>query len=190
MKQFNFLKLLAVFMLSAVIVFAQQNKPRPSLHANVTQTIGVDTDITIDYSRPGVKGRTIWGGLVPYGMAPGNQNNGNKPIPWRGGANENTTFEVTKDVLVEGKKLAAGKYSLHFIPGQDEWTVIINKENDKWGSYQYNEAMDALRLKIKPVEAPFKEWLEYGFDNLAGTSCEAFLHWEKLKIAFKVAVAE
>lgn len=166
-------------------------KVRPSLKASVSQTIGVDTEITIVYSRPGVKGRTIWGDLVPWGLAPGNKYSDNKPYPWRAGANESTTFEVSKDVLINGQKLAAGKYSLHMIPAENaEWTVMFNTVSDTWGSYKYDESKDALRIKVKPVEAPHQEWLTYGFEDLAGTEATAYMHWEKVKIPFKVAVAE
>ncbi|MBN2012253.1 DUF2911 domain-containing protein [candidate division KSB1 bacterium] len=169
---------------------AQQNQVRKSLKASVMQRLGVDTDITIVYSRPGVKGRTIWGDLVPWGMAEGTQYSDNKPFPWRAGANEATSIEVSKDVLVEGQKLPAGKYTIHMLPGKDEWVVIFNKNTELWGSYKYNEAEDALRVTVKPVEAPFDEWLTYGFDDLNGTSATAFLHWEKVKVPFKISLPE
>lgn len=168
---------------------AQQDKVRPSLHASVTQRIGVDTDITIDYSRPGVKGRVIWGELVPYGMAEGNKYSKGKPYPWRAGANENTTIEFNKDITINGHPLTSGKYSIHMIPSKTDWTIIFNKKNDAWGSYAYDESLDALRITVKPVEAPHQEWLTFGFDELAGTSATAFMHWEKLRLPFKVAVA-
>jgi hypothetical protein len=170
--------------------FAQEKKVRPSLHASVSQTIGVDTDITFDYSRPGVKGRTIWGELVPYGLAPGNKYSEEKPFPWRAGANEKTTIAVSSDVLVDGKPLPAGKYSIHMIPSEKDWIVIFNKVSEGWGSYDYDEAEDALRVKVTPVEAPFEEWMRFGFDDLAGTSAVAFLQWEKLKVPFTIALAE
>jgi len=87
-----------------------QGGPRASLAASVHQRLGTDTDITIVYSRPGVKGRVIWGDLVPYGLAPGNEYSSGNPYPWRAGANENTTFECTGDLLVEGQRLP-----VHFI---------------------------------------------------------------------------
>ncbi len=186
------INLLVVLMLVFLTSYsqAQNDKIRPSLSASVSQTIGVDTKIEINYSRPGVKGRKIWGDLVPYGMAPGNKYSDNKPFPWRAGANENTTFETNKDILVDGHKLPAGKYGIHMIPGEKEWVVIFSKNNSLWGSYKYNEAEDALRIKVTPKEAPFKEWLAYGFDDLAGTSATAYLHWEKLMIPFKVEIAK
>lgn len=185
-----FVVLLSILFTASLHAQQQANKPRASLHASVSQRIGVDADITIDYSRPGVKGRKIWGELVPFGLSKGNQYSNNKDFPWRGGANEGTTIEFTKDVTVNGNKLPAGKYSLHFIPTEKEWTVIFNKNSKLWGSYQYNQEEDALRLTVTPVKAPFQEWLIYGFEDLAGTSCTAFLHWEELKVPFKVAVAE
>ena len=181
---------LAVGFAVSSTAFAQEKKVRPSLHASVSQTIGVDTDITFDYSRPGVKGRTIWGELVPYGLAPGNKYSEEKPFPWRAGANEKTTIAVSSDVLVDGKPLPAGKYSIHMIPSEKDWIVIFNKVSEGWGSYDYDEAEDALRVKVTPVEAPFEEWMRFGFDDLAGTSAVAFLQWEKLKVPFTIALAE
>ncbi len=165
-------------------------KPKASLKASVSQTIGIDTEIEIEYSRPGVKGRKIWGDLVPYGLAAGNKESDNKPFPWRGGANESTTFEVSKDVMIDGKKLPAGKYSLHFIPSEKDWVIIFNKDANLWGSYKLDKEKDALRINVNPKEAPFMEWLTYGFDELDKTSCTAYLWWEKLKVPFKISTAE
>jgi len=181
---------LAVGFAVSSTAFAQEKKVRPSLHASVSQTIGVDTVITFDYSRPGVKGRTIWGELVPYGLAPGNKYSEEKPFPWRAGANEKTTIAVSSDVLVDGKSLPAGKYSIQMIPSEKDWIVIFNKVSEGWGSYDYNEAEDALRVTVTPVAAPFEEWMRFGFDDLAGTSAVAFLQWEKLKVPFTIALAE
>ena len=181
---------LAVGFAVSSTAFAQEKKVRPSLHASVSQTIGVDTVITFDYSRPGVKERTIWGELVPYGLAPGNKYSEEKPFPWRAGANEKTTITVSSDVLVDGKSLAAGKYSIHRIPSEKDWIVILNKVSEGWGSYDYDEAEDALRVTVTPVKAPFEEWMRFGFDDLAGTSAVAFLQWEKLKVPFTIALAE
>ena len=126
--------------LVAAIAIAQQpmRLPKASPCAVVKQTIGLN-DVTITYSRPGVKGRKIWGGLVPYGTV------------WRTGANSATTIQFTEDVLVEGQPLAAGTYSLHTIPGEKEWTLILNKDANQWGSYSYDPAKDALRVKVTPV---------------------------------------
>lgn len=182
--------LIIVFFVASETQAQQAKKPRPSLKASVSQTIGIDTELTITYSRPGVKGRKIWGELVPYGLAPGNNYSKEQPYPWRGGANESTTLNVNKDVLVEGNKLPAGKYSLHFIPSEKEWVVIINKNSALMGSYLYNKDEDALRITAMPVKAPFQEWLVYGFENLAGTSATAFIHWEEVKVPFNISVVE
>jgi len=168
------------------INFAQGDKVRASLKASVMQRLGANTDITIDYSRPGVKGRKIWGELVPYGMAPGTEYSQERPFPWRAGANENTTIELSKDVLIEGKKLPAGKYGIHMIPSEENWIIIFSKNNAAWGSYSYLQEEDALRISVTPVKAPHMEWLTYGFDELAGTSATAFLRWDDLKVPFKI----
>jgi len=169
---------------------SQDKEVRKSLQASVSQTIGTETVVTFNYSRPGVKGRTIFGDLVPFGLFEGNKYSEEKPFPWRIGANENTTIEVSTDVLVSGKKLAAGKYGMHAIPGKDEWTLIFSKDNDLWGSYKYNEANDALRLNIKPVETSDTEWLTFGFENLDGSSATAFFEWEKTKVPFEIKVSD
>ena len=170
--------------------FAQGNKIPASLKASVTQRLGMDGDITIEYSRPGVKGRKIWGDLVPFGLAPGTKYSNDKPFPWRAGANENTTIEFKKDVLVEGKPLPAGKYGIHMIPSEKEWIIIFSKKNSEWGSYTYNQEEDALRVTVTPVKAPHQEWLTFGFDDLAGTSATAYLHWEQLKVPFNIKLAQ
>ncbi len=170
-------------------MLAQQSKVRLSLKASVTQRLGVDTDITIDYSRPGVKGRKIWGELVPYGLAPGNEFSNEKPFPWRAGANENTNIEFTKDIPIEGQKLSAGKYGIHMIPSEKDWVIIFSTNNSSWGSFSYNQEEDALRVTVTPVSAPHQEWLLFGFEDLAGTSAIAYLLWEKLKVPFTIKLA-
>ena len=170
--------------------FAQKDKIRKSLNSRVTQTLGLDTDITFEFSRPGVKGRKVWGELVPFGMNPGNKYSKDKPYPWRAGANENSTIEFNQPVLIEGHQLPEGKYGIHMIPSKKAWTIIFSKKNSEWGSFSYDEKEDALRITVIPENAPHQEWLTYGFDNLEGKSALAFLHWEKLKIPFNVKVAE
>jgi hypothetical protein len=194
MKRFSMIwglvPVLALLLALPSASLAQGNKIPASLRAAVTQKLGTDAVVTIDYGRPGVKGRKIWGGLVPYGMNPGNQYSKNKPFPWRAGANENTTIEFNKNVLIEGKPLPAGKYGIHMIPGEKEWTIIFSKKNDAWGSFSYDQADDALRVTVTPVKAPHEEWLMFGFDDLAGTSATAYLHWEQLKVPFKIQLAQ
>ena len=155
--------------------------PQVSPKAVVSQTIGL-TDVTITYHRPAVKGRKIWGGLVPF--------DGGKPIPWRAGANENTTISFTHDVLIEGKRLGAGTYGLHMIPSAKEWVVIFSKNYTSWGSFSYREDEDALRVTVQPRPADFQEWLSYGFDVNDSFSTTVILHWEKLAVPFIVQVAD
>lgn len=155
------------------VAFAELELPRVSPKATVTQTIGT-TEMSIAYSRPGVKERTIWGELVPYGEV------------WRTGANEATTFTVSDDVTVDGQPLAAGTYSLATIPGKDAWTVVFNKDTELWGMYQYKAEQDALRIEVKPATAPFVERLRFTFDNLTDDSADVVLRWEKLEVAFTV----
>ena len=164
------------FMLFFVFsTYAQENKIRLSPKASVMQTVGF-TDVTIDYSRPGVKGRTIWGALVPYNKV------------WRAGANEATTINFTTDVTIEGKNLPAGKYGFFTIPNKDSWTLIFNKVADQWGAFQYNEAEDALRITVKPESNNFQEWLAYTITKTGDKSAVVSLEWEKLKVPFKIEV--
>ncbi len=182
----SFFLILSFLLILPLTTFAQRNQVPLSLKASVMQRLGIDTDITIEYSRPGVKGRKIWGELVPYGLAPGNKYSDGKPFPWRAGANKNTTIEFNKDVLIEGNKLPAGKYGIHMIPSEKDCIIIFSKNNSAHGSFSYNQEEDALRVTVTPVEAPHQEWMMFGFDNLAGTSATAFLGWEKLKVPFKI----
>jgi hypothetical protein len=184
-----FLITIVVFLVIIGVTQVQSEDIRKSLSASVTQVLGVDTKITIDYSRPGVNGRTIWGDLVPYGMYPGNKYSKDKPYPWRAGANENSTITLNNDLLVEGNRLPAGKYGLHMIASEKDWVIIFSKKNDAWGSFSYDEKEDALRITVTPLEAVHEEWLTYGFENLAGTKATIYLHWAKLKVPFNIELA-
>ena len=151
------------------------NIPRPSQHAVLTQRIGI-TDITINYHRPLVNGRKIWGDLVPYGQV------------WRAGANENTTIAFSDPVTIEGQPLEKGVYGLHMIPGENEWTVIFSRNATSWGSFTYKQAEDALRITVKPQPADMHNALTYDFDQLTPTSAVVELQWEKVAVPFKVDV--
>ncbi|MEO8436152.1 MAG: DUF2911 domain-containing protein [Pyrinomonadaceae bacterium] len=175
--------------------------PRPSQKASVMQTIGV-TDVTITYSRPGVKGRTIWG--EPWGdkakeeATLDNQNERPKGAPivpwghvWRAGANEATQFVITDDVLINGQKLPAGSYSLHTIPTKDEWTLVFNGEANQWGSFNYDAKKDTLRVKAKPQwVSENQEWLTYSFDPITDNSSQVNIRWEKVRVPFTVQVPD
>jgi hypothetical protein len=134
--------------------------------------------VEITYHRPAVKGRTLWGDLVPYGKV------------WRAGANNNTTFECSKDITIEGKSLSAGKYGFHVIPTEESWTLVFNKVNNAWGSFSYDEAEDALRVTVKPAAAEHREWLAYGFEELGETAATCYLHWGELKAPFTIEASK
>jgi len=160
------------------IAFAQSDLKTPDVSqaAEVKQRIAL-TDITVNYHRPLVNGRKIWGGLVPYGKV------------WRAGANENTTIEFSDNVSVEGKPLAKGLYGLHMIPNADSCTVIFSKTNTGWGSYSYDQKDDALRVDVKPKTLPqAEEALDFEFEDLKPNSTAVTLKWEKLGIPLTVSV--
>ena len=203
---------------AAVSAYAQQQQqpkvrlPQASTQSTLTETIGV-TDLTIVYHRPAVRGRTLWGDVAadkaaavrkatsflpsgsPEGTLDGGQGSG-KDFPmvpngyvWRAGANEATKFTVTDDVLVNGQPLKAGTYSLHMIPGKDEWTVIFNKAADQWGSYAYDAKQDALRVKTRPEwRAEAQELLGYEIPSGTPNSARVVLRWEKIAVPFTVEV--
>lgn len=188
------------FLISADSVFAQLRLPQASQKATVMQTVGV-TDFKIEYFRPAVKGRKIWGDwpvkiegeatldnqntrpagapIVPYGAV------------WRTGANAATKFTVSDDVLVNGMPLPAGSYSLHSIPGKDEWTIIFNTVAEQGGSFSYDSKKDALRVKTKPaVVAEIQEWLSFDIDPTADNAARVNIRWEKLSIPFTVEIKD
>jgi tetratricopeptide (TPR) repeat protein len=146
-----------------------------SQRAQVMQRVGI-TDIAISYHRPLVKGRKVWGGIVPYGQV------------WRAGANENSSIEFSDPVSIEGKPLPKGAYGLHMIPGESEWTVIFSKNSTSWGSFTYDQAEDALRVTVKPQSAEFQEALTYDFEDVTRDSTVVTLRWEKLAVPFHVQV--
>jgi hypothetical protein len=151
---------------------------RVSPKASVVQTIGI-IDVIVSYSSPGVKGRKIWGGLVPFNKV------------WRAGANEATKFSFSGDVWIDGKKLPAGSYGFFVIPGEKEWTIIFNKMADQWGAFEYNESQDALRINITPQQGNYHEWLDYTFSDISvnihgKNSAIVNLNWEKISLPFKI----
>ena len=159
-------------------VLAQQRTlttPRVSPHAHVEQTVGL-TELSVDYHRPAVRGREVFGGLVKWDEV------------WRAGANENTVFEASTDVVVEGEPLAAGRYGLHVIPRETgAWTVIFSTFADAWGSYFYDEAEDALRVEVTPMAAPAQEHLAYRIDPTADGALVT-LHWAEIALPFRIDI--
>jgi Protein of unknown function (DUF2911) len=174
------------FLVSQHLPAQQLNLPRTSPSMKVVGTIGI-SKVAVKYSSPQVKGREVWGKLVPYGLQKFGFGSGN-PAPWRAGANENTIIWFSDDVTIEGKPLAAGSYGLHMIPSENDWVIIFSKNTSSWGSYFYFQEEDALRVSVKPVKAPFREWLVYGIENFTKNSADVYLHWEKLKVKFSVNV--
>ena len=173
------LTVLAALLLCLAVApaFAQsiQGLPRVSQKQKVTQTLGI-TEVTLEYHRPLVKGRTIWGELVPYGSV------------WRAGANDNTTIRFSDPVKIEGQELAAGTYGLHMLPGEDEWQVIFSNNHTSWGSFSYDQAEDALRVTVTPERVPFQEALEYRFADLTLDGGFVVMHWEELGVPFEIEV--
>src|SRR5438270_2408635 len=171
---YKFLPLLLLFTVSTAIAqSALLDLPRASQRAVVTQRLGI-TNITVRYHRPMAKGRKVFGTLEPYGKV------------WRAGANENTIFDVSDPVMIEGKPLPKGVYGLHMIPGENEWTIIFSKNSTSWGSFTYSPDEDALRVTVKPAAADFHEALTYDFDDLQPNSAGVTLRWEKVAVPFKV----
>jgi tetratricopeptide (TPR) repeat protein len=166
--------------LSAQLIVTPQVSPA----AVIKQEIGLSW-VKISYHRPGVKGREIWGKLVPYGLTTSGFGAGN-PMPWRAGANENTTITFTDDAKIEGQPIKAGTYGLFMIVEPEEWTLILSSNSTSWGSFYYDKNEDILRVKLKPQTAEHREWLEYGFDTITFNSVNAYLHWEKIKVSFNI----
>ncbi len=161
----------AALLLVPMVGFAQGQKASPP--DKVSNTIGNAT-VTISYSQPSVKGRTIWGGLVPYGKV------------WRTGANEATTFEVSSDVKIGDQTLKSGKYSLFTIPSEEEWTFIFNEETGQWGT-NHNAEKDVIKVKATPEESAQmteKMTFEIADDGMVS------LMWENLKVGFQVSPIE
>jgi hypothetical protein len=142
---------------------------RASPPASAKGRIG-EASVAVSYGSPSVKGRKIWGELVPYDKV------------WRSGANEATTFFTDKDLKVEGKPLPAGKYSLFTIPGEKEWVIIFNKTAEQWGSYKYDQAQDALRVTVKPRPSEkMNEQLVYVVNEKG-----LMLRWENLEVPVSI----
>ncbi|MBL0343078.1 MAG: DUF2911 domain-containing protein [Bacteroidetes bacterium] len=173
----NYFSLQLLLLVVSGSLFAQGNLivPDASQKSGVSQRIGV-TDISLTYNSPLVKGRTIWGEVVPFGEV------------WRAGANENTVITFSTPVKISGKVLPAGSYGLHMIPGKNSWVVIFSNNFRSWGSYFYDPAEDALRIEVTPEAAVMQEWLSYRFTDLKASSAQVLLNWEKIGVGFLVEV--
>jgi tetratricopeptide (TPR) repeat protein len=162
--------------------------------SRVTQWIG-PVEVTITYSSPDVHGPNgedrkghIWGELVKYGFT--DQGFGtSKAAPWRAGANENTTIRFSHDVRIDGKDIKAGTYALFLDVEKDaHWNWILSRNYQAWGSFFYDEKDDAARISVTPADAPYTEWLTYGFDDRMPSSAVAYLQWENKKVPMKIEV--
>jgi len=172
-----FAAVLTVFALGAgaATARAELTLPRVSQKATVSQTIGL-TDFTVTYCRPGVKGRKIWGGLVPY------------DTKWRLGANEATSFVSTGDATVGGHDLPAGEYSIYTIPTEKEWTFVVTTEKGFWNTITFAPDKEVARFTATPSAAPDEEWMRFSFENLSVNGADLVLRWEKLRIAIPIEV--
>lgn len=163
-------------LLGAASTPAQQLElPRPSPRATVMQQVGL-TEVTIAYGRPAVRGRDVWGGLVPLGEV------------WRTGANEATTITFSTEVRVADSRIPAGTYGLFTVPGREEWTVILNREAAQWGAYQYKEEGDVVRFVVPVAPGEFAEMLTFSFSEVGLEGATINLHWERVKVSFRVEV--
>ena len=172
---FTFIGSSSFFSLPSVALAAPVELPRPSPAASVSEKIGI-AKVAITYSRPAVKGREIWGALVPYGQV------------WRLGANDATTLEVSEDAKVAGRDLKAGSYALFAIPAKDKWTVVVNAQAKQWGAYFRDPKKDAFSFEVTPTSGPHVEWLEFRLHPESARSLRVEMAWEKLRLSFPVEV--
>jgi hypothetical protein len=163
-------------LLAATIALAQSAElPQPSPKARVEQRVGL-TDFAVEYSSPGVKGRTIWGELVPYDEL------------WRTGANAATKFSASAPFTFGGKEVAAGTYALYTIPGKSSWTVLLNTNADAGGTRGYDKKNDVASIVVTPEAAPMRERMTFIFSNTTDDSVRLDLEWEKLRVSIPITV--
>jgi hypothetical protein len=166
--------ILTLVVSAALVAQPSLDRPRTSPHATVSQKIGV-TEVSVNYHRPGVKGREIWGGLVPYGEV------------WRTGANEVTTISFGDPVTIEGSPLAAGTYGFFTLPRQGGWTIIFSSNTTTWGTV-YDSTKDVLKLEVTPRAVEPTEWMSFTFSGLSDTGATLELRWEKLSVPVRIGV--
>lgn len=160
-----------ILVLSFSVAAQQLKTPRPSPDVTVIQYVGV-TEVKIDYSSPGVKGRKVWGELVPFGEV------------WRTGANEATTITFSDPVKINGTELPAGTYGIHTIPNESEWEFIFSKDTKIDGSSTFNKEKEVLRVKAKPEEHHFMERMTFLFTGVTDNSAKVNLLWDKINVSF------
>lgn len=170
-EKISFLKSTVLILLTSLMIscVSSSNESRPSPYA-MDSTVIEGVRIAIKYSSPGVKKRTIWGDLVPYGNM------------WRTGANEATSIEISEDVTLNDQLIKKGKYAILTIPEEQQWTIIFNKDWNQWGAYNYNEEMDALRLTVNPSKTKeFQERMQFFFEEN-----NLIFHWENLTFNIEI----
>ena len=165
----------AIALVAASASAAEIRLPQASPAATVALTVGV-TDIAITYHRPGVKGRQIWGVLVPFDQV------------WRLGANEATTISFSDPVKVAGKDVPAGTYALFAIPGRERWTIILNTQAQQWGAYFRKPDEDVLHFEVTPEQTVPCEWMRFTLEPQGNDKAVVAMHWEELRVAFPISV--
>lgn len=173
MKRIQAIFLLTVVFVASSIYAQAPAVPAASPQASLYQVVGI-SEVTVKYARPAVKGRQIFGGLVPYGEV------------WRTGANTNTTITLSHDAVVGGVKVPAGTYGLFTIPGTSDWTVILSKDNANWGSGNYNKEHDAARFTVKPEKVNNVELLTFNFETVDSDKARLTISWADVKIGFDI----
>lgn len=168
--------ILAILLLVGFSAMAQQiQMPQASPSAKIAQKIGL-TDVTVDYSRPSMKGRKIFGELVPFGQV------------WRTGANGAAVITFSTDVEIAGKNVPKGQYAIYSIPGKSEWTIILSKETKLWGAIGYSSDNDLMRFKATPAKTSRKyETFEITFNNMTDNSADLSIKWEQTRVDFKIS---
>lgn len=165
-----------IFSMLALVALAQPELPQASPTTTIKQNVGLST-VEITYSRPGVKGRTIFGDLVPYNEI------------WRTGANKATAITLSSDATIGGKTVPAGSYSIFTVPGKTQWEVIINKETELWGTGNYDKAEDVVRFKVDAKSLSNNvETFTIDLRNFSNEGCEVVMMWEKTEVSFKLGV--
>lgn len=173
MKRFKTL-VLSIALVATTGVFAQIESPQPSPTAKLSQKVGL-TDVEVSYSRPGVKGRIIFGDLEKW------------DVLWRTGANATTKIKFSDDVKVNGMVVPAGEYTLFTIPGKEEWTVILNKDLTLWGTAGYKDSENVVKFQVKSTKlTDLVETLTIDFTNFTSNTAQLYLKWENTMIAFQI----
>jgi hypothetical protein len=176
MKRMSTLAVLSVILIASAAALAQ-TPAAPQSPAGSVKGIAGATAIALEYHRPSVRGREIWGGLVPYGQV------------WRLGANEATTITFSTPVKVDGKDVPAGTYALFAIPGKDKWTFIVNKNAKQWGAFKYQQSDDLLRFDVAPQAGNAVEAMTFSIVPKPPASASVEMEWAKVKTAFNVTGA-